>query len=66
MLHRGKKSEGGKCYSPANFEPSCPGIILHYGMKKLNIELNLFYGLLKFVRIVGGYSGEYEGYAIFF
>ena len=22
--------------------PSCPGITLYYGMKKLNIELNLF------------------------
>ena len=46
--------------------PSCPGIILYYGMKKLNIELNFYLWVLKFVRIVGAFSGEYEGYVIFF
>ena len=68
MLHRGKKSKGGKCYPSANFEPS-PQLSWDYFVlwdEKIKYRVKFILQVLNFVRIVGGFAGEYEGYAIFF
>ena len=68
MLHRGKKSEGGKCSSSINFEPSnqLSWDNLIPWNEKIKDTVKFLFLDAKIVRIANGISGEFERYVIFF
>ena len=68
MLHRRKKSEGGKCSSSINFEPShqLPWDNLILWNEKIKDTVKFLFLDVKIVRIADGISGEFERYVIFF
>ena len=68
MLHRGRKSEGGKCSPSINFKPShqlsWDNLILWN--EKIKDTVKFLFLDAKIVRITDGIYGEFERYVIFF